>query len=65
MPQLILAMVQQQLGNPAEARTTLNAALQLYDWSPDHATDADAWMFHVLRREAEKMVEPSTRSSKP
>jgi hypothetical protein len=30
--------------------------VSMFDWSPAHATDADAWMFHVLRREAENLI---------
>jgi serine/threonine-protein kinase len=57
MPQLILAMVQHGLGKDQEARKTLASALPLFDWSSAHATDADAWMFHVLRREAQKAID--------
>jgi eukaryotic-like serine/threonine-protein kinase len=63
MPQLMLAMMQKQLGENDEARKTLDSALKLFDWSPDRATDADAWMFHVIRRQAEQMIKPTTQSS--
>jgi hypothetical protein len=34
----------------------LESAIQLFDWSPDQAIDSDAWMFHVLRWQTEKMI---------
>jgi len=63
MPQLMLAMIQQKQGKTEDARKTLKATIQDYDWKADKATDADAWMFHVLRRQAEKIIGPSTLPS--
>ena len=59
-PQLILAMTLQQQGKSEEARVLLESAISLFDWSPNQAIDSDSWMFHVLRRQAEKMIGPST-----
>jgi serine/threonine-protein kinase len=66
-PQLILAMARFRLGQTDEARKTLAAALPLFDWTPRHATEADQWMFHVLRREAEKLINgpPATNRIDP
>jgi tetratricopeptide (TPR) repeat protein len=55
-PQLILAMAQFRSGQRANARTSLNSAITMFDWNPARAVDADAWMFHILRREAEKLI---------
>ena len=63
MPQLMLAMIQQKQGKTEDARKTLKATIQDYDWNADKATDADSWMFHVLRRQAEKIIGPSTLPS--
>jgi len=63
-PQLILAMAQQRLGKIDEAHKTLASALRMFDWSQARAIDADAWMFHVLRREAEATIQPSSSSLK-
>jgi eukaryotic-like serine/threonine-protein kinase len=45
-------------GRTAEARKTLAVATERYDWRPEHAVDQDAWICHVLRREAEGMIFP-------
>jgi eukaryotic-like serine/threonine-protein kinase len=66
LPQLILAMVEQQKGNKVDALKTLDTAIRLFNWSPDHATDAGAWMYHVMRGQAEQMIKPATQpSSRP
>jgi eukaryotic-like serine/threonine-protein kinase len=62
MPQLIQAMALYRNGQTAESQKALSAALLLYDWNADSA-DANAWMFHVLRRQAEKMIRPSPTTS--
>jgi hypothetical protein len=43
-------------GQVAEARKTLAAAVLSYDWRADRARDADFWISHVLRREAEAII---------
>jgi serine/threonine-protein kinase len=58
MPQLVVAMAHARLGQQAAARRTLAAAVLAFDWSPRNAADADRWMFHVLRREAEALILP-------
>jgi eukaryotic-like serine/threonine-protein kinase len=58
-PRLIVAMAQFQKGDKEEARTTLAAAISSYDWTPSNADHHDAWIAHILRREAEAMISPT------
>ena len=58
MPRLVLAMALHQDGQLAEARKTLAAAILSYDWKAIQARDHDAWICHVLRREAEGLILP-------
>ena len=53
---LVLAMALHQDGQLAEARKTLAAAILSYDWKAIQARDHDAWICHVLRREAEGLI---------
>jgi serine/threonine-protein kinase len=55
-PQLILAMAQFRSGQTGEAQKTLTAAIQSYDWSESKATSHEAWITHILRREAESLI---------
>ena len=52
-PRLLLAMVQHRLGKADAARASYCAAVAAYVWDVKRATDREAWMFHLLRREAE------------
>jgi serine/threonine-protein kinase len=54
-----MAMALYSKGNTAEARTTLAAAVEAYDWSPAKADNRDVWIPHILRREAETLILPS------
>ena len=56
---LVLAMALHRDGQLAEARKTLAAAILSYDWRATQARDHDAWICHVLRREAEGLVLPN------
>ena len=56
---LVLAMALHQDGQLAEARKTLAAAILSYDWRATQARDHDAWICHVLRREAEGLILPN------
>ncbi|PWT85230.1 MAG: hypothetical protein C5B58_03395 [Acidobacteria bacterium] len=40
-----------------QARKTLAIAIQSHDWSAAKANDHNAWIEHVLRREAEEMIQ--------
>jgi hypothetical protein len=57
-PRILLAMVQHNLGQTAAARKTLEAAIGPFDWDPAKATNREAWMYHILRREAEDLILP-------
>jgi serine/threonine-protein kinase len=57
-PRLILAMAQCQKGERDQARKTLAAAIHSYDWSESKADTHDAWIAHILRREAEALIRP-------
>ena len=56
---LVLAMALHRDGRSAEARKTLAAAILSYDWRATQARDHDAWIYHLLRREAEGLVLPN------
>jgi serine/threonine-protein kinase len=55
-PRLLLAMVQHRLGKADSARASFCAAVAAYVWDVKRATDREAWMFHLLRREAETVL---------
>jgi serine/threonine-protein kinase len=57
-PRLVLAMAQFRAGSPAEARKTLAAAVGANDWRESRADHPGAWIYHVLRREAEVLILP-------
>jgi serine/threonine-protein kinase len=58
-PRLVVAMAQYQDGQTQAARQTLAAAVAAYDWRAAEADNRDAWICHVLRREAEEMILPN------
>jgi serine/threonine-protein kinase len=55
-PRLVLAMALHQSGQSAEARKAFAAAVLSYDWRATQARNHDAWIPHVLRREAEGLI---------
>ena len=55
-PRLLLAMVQHRLGKADAARASFRAAVAAYVWDVKRATDREAWMYHLLRREAETVL---------
>ena len=60
-------MAQYQKGEKDRARNTLAAAIASYDWDPAKATTPDAWLIHILRREAEALISkdlPASRDDK-
>jgi serine/threonine-protein kinase len=57
-PGLVLAMDQFQLGQNDEAQKTLEKALKAFNWQPANAESREAWIYHILRREAEGLVKP-------
>jgi len=58
-PKLVLAMAQHRQGRTQEARKTLAAAVLSFDWHADNANNREAWIYHVLRREAETLILPN------
>ena len=62
-PHLLMAMIQHQQGQPQIAQKSLEAAVARFDWNPTKANNREAWMYHILRREAEKMVGPGKQLS--
>jgi serine/threonine-protein kinase len=56
---LVLAMMHQRRGRPQEARQMLAAAVVAFDWEASNAGDVDAWVCHVLRRQAEALILPN------
>ena len=55
-PRLMLAMAQFRTGSPVNARRTLASAVLSFDWNPSRADHTTAWVSHVLRREAERLI---------
>ena len=60
-PGLVLAMDQFQLGQKDEARATLENAIKAFDWHPARADSREAWIYHILRREADGLIKPRIR----
>jgi hypothetical protein len=58
-PGLVTAMALYRLGRKEEARSALAAAVKSFDWQPTKANTREAWIYHVLRREAEKIILPN------
>jgi serine/threonine-protein kinase len=58
-PQLVLAMDLYRLGRGDEARAALAGAVLNYDWRSSEADNREVWMYHALRREAERMLLPN------
>ena len=60
------------MGSSRKARRTrrvktLAAAVASYDWNLAKATTPDAWLIHILRREAEALISkdlPASRDDK-
>jgi serine/threonine-protein kinase len=62
-PDLVLAMALARLGRNAEALASLQAAIPLFDQDVSIAGEREAWMFHILRREAEAVLAASPGDS--
>jgi serine/threonine-protein kinase len=58
MAPLVLAMALHRGGLLEDARKSLAAAIFSYDWRATQARDHDAWICHLLRREAEGLIVP-------
>jgi tetratricopeptide (TPR) repeat protein/tRNA A-37 threonylcarbamoyl transferase component Bud32 len=59
LPHLVLAMAHQRAGRRAEALRSFAHAVRIFDWDPSHASGPDDWMYHAVRREAERLVMPN------
>ena len=55
-PRLIIAMALYRMNQQEDARRTLTAAIDSYDWSISKADNHDAWIAHILRRETEILI---------
>jgi hypothetical protein len=55
-PRLLRATVQHRLGKADAARDSFRAAVASYGWDAKSATGREAWMHHLLRREAETVL---------
>jgi serine/threonine-protein kinase len=59
-PGLVLAMAKYRQGQRESARKVFTVAVVVgFDWDATRANDADAWLYHVLRREAEATILPN------
>jgi serine/threonine-protein kinase len=61
-PQLIVAMARFRLGQASEAQAALTHAIDSFDWSPQRMRESDrreVWIYHILRREAERLITPA------
>jgi serine/threonine-protein kinase len=58
-PRLVLAMALHKKGQLDEARETLAAAILAYDWRATQARTKESWIYHILRREAERLIVPN------
>jgi hypothetical protein len=64
-PRLVLALALHQKGQKEQAVQALAAAVASYDWSAARANEVDAWIAHILRREAEALILPKPRQGAP
>jgi eukaryotic-like serine/threonine-protein kinase len=55
-PRLLHAMVEHRLGKTEVARDSFRAAVASFTWDAKVATNREAWMYHLLRREAETVL---------
>jgi eukaryotic-like serine/threonine-protein kinase len=58
-PRLVEVMALSKLGQTAEAKNKLAEIASGFKWSPEQSLNQDAWICHVLRREAESMIFPN------
>jgi eukaryotic-like serine/threonine-protein kinase len=63
-PRLVTAMALYRKGKADEARKALAAAVQSFDWRPAKVDGHDAWIAHILRREAEGLIGPEPAAPK-
>jgi len=52
-------MAHQRAGRRAEALRGFAHALSIFDWDPSLASGPDEWMYHAVRRQAERLILPN------
>jgi serine/threonine-protein kinase len=57
-PELVTALAQHQLGNERAARQAFAEANKEFDGKGDPVRERDAWLYHILRREAVEQLGP-------
>lgn len=57
-PRIVLAMAQHEKGQKDQASKNLTAAILSHDWTASKADGHDAWIAHILRREAQALIHP-------
>jgi serine/threonine protein kinase/Flp pilus assembly protein TadD len=57
-PRLVIALSQHRQGQLSAARKTLAEVVLSYDWTASRAVNREAWIYHILRREAESQILP-------
>jgi serine/threonine-protein kinase len=67
-PRLVTIMALYQIQKKDEARELFAEAVRSYDWNTEKAGSREAWIAHILRREAEAMIkeddEPAVQENK-
>ncbi len=58
-PHLVLAMAQHRRGDRDQALRTLALAVSDFDWRATSAEVCEKWIYHILRREAERLIQPN------
>lgn len=61
-PKLVASICKARMGEQSEAQRRLAEASLAFDWTPAAADNREAWIYHVLRREAEQLVFPELDS---
>jgi hypothetical protein len=57
-PRLLQSMALYRSGQVSDARKALASGVLAYDWRPTRVEVYDGWLYHSLRREAERIVIP-------
>jgi len=61
-PRLVAAMALHGAERHGDALAALAAAAAAFDWGPAAARGRDAWLFHALRCEAERLILPNLQA---
>jgi serine/threonine-protein kinase len=62
LPHLVLAMAHYRAGRANAAWKSYATAIDSYDWNMERAVIIDAWIYHAVRREAERLVLPNLQA---